>query len=803
MERFLQNLGHALRALWRQPGFTLMAVLTLALGIGANTAMFSVVHGVVLKPLPYPQSERLVEAGWLFRESFFGMDQAQFGHFVESQRSLESIAARTPTSVTLGGEGGSERLRAMHVSADYFRVLGVQPALGRAFQADDDRVAAAPTTVIDDALWRRRFNADPEVLGRTLRLDGIEYTVIGVMPRGFRDTAEASVYVPLAPVAGTVGQGTNYTILGRLAEGVGLAQAQEEMEALAAGWQAATGWGVEGGVRFALLSYQQAIAREVRTPLLLLSGAIGLVLLIACANVANLLVVRGAARSREIAIRSALGASRARLGRLVLTESLLIALMGGLAGLVVAYFGADLLVQMRADSLPRVDEVRIDIRVFGFSLLLAVGTGLLVGLPSALQAGSGDLSGTLKGAAAGGARRTPMVHLRQGLVIGQVSLAMVLLVGAGLLIQTFANLNRVDPGFDPGRVLAAQFWTSGTRHGSSEEIAAFADALSSRVAAVPGVSAVGVVAAGLPLERGGNIGVAWAGQGTDEGFGADYRSVSAGYFDALGLRLLRGRVVGESDTAQAPKVAVVNDAFARRHLRDEDPLGRHLRIAEETWEIVGVVADVRSHLDRSVPPTVFLPLAQTPVETLRLFEDWFPMNLVVGAGAGMDPFALTASVSDAFRVLDADVPTGRVTGMEAVLARSIGEQRFNMSLMAAFAGLALLLAAIGVYSVLAYLVTRRTREIGIQVALGAGRREVVGMVLRQGMGPVAIGLALGSVGAMYLSRFLGGMLFEVAPFSVPVFLLVAAVLAAVAVLACLLPALNASRVEPMLALRTE
>lgn len=803
MELFLQNLRHALRSLSRQPGFALMAILTLALGIGANTAMFSVVHGVVLKPLPYPQAERLMEAGWHYREFFFGMDQAQFDHLATHQRSLQHLVARTGASFTLGGEGGSERIGAQHVSADYFRVLGVQPALGRMFSAEDDRRGVAPTVIIDDALWRRRFNADPGVIGRSLRLDEVEHSIIGVMPRGFRDTVQASVYVPLAPVAGTIGQGTNYTVLGRLADGVSAEQAREELAALAGQWQVDTGWGVEGGVRFGLLPLRDAIARDVRGPLLLLSAALGFVLLIACANVANLLVVRGAARSREIAIRSALGASKGRLGRLVLTESVLIALAGGLAGLAVASVGADLLVQMRADTLPRVDEVGLDLRVFGFSLALAVLTGVLVGLPSALQAGSGDLTGTLKGAAAGGAQRTPMAYLRQGLVTGQVALALVLLVGAGLLIQTFANLNRVDPGFDPGRVLAAQFWTSGTQHRSSEDIARFADALAERVGSLPGVTSVGVVAAGLPLERGGNIGVALPEQGADAGFGADYRSVSPGYFDALGVGILRGRGVAAGDGASAARVVVVNEAFARRHFGEADPLGRRLLIADEAWDVVGVVADVRSRLDQPAPATVFLPLAQTPLETLRIFEGWFPMNLVVGTAPGMDPFALTVPVTQAFGALDADVPVGRVAGMEAVLAHSIGEQRFNMSLMTVFAVLALVLAAIGVYSVLAYLVARRTREIGIQVALGAGRRDVIGMVLRQGMLPVAIGLGLGLVGAVFLARFLGGMLFEVAAFSVPVFLLVALVLTAVAALACLLPALRASRVAPMLALRAE
>jgi putative ABC transport system permease protein len=797
-----QNLRFALRMLLRQPGFAAVVVLTLALGIGANTAIFSVVHGVVLKPLALPDSQRLMQVGWSYRQWFGSIDDAQFRHFGEHQRSFGHFVASTGASFTLVGDDGGLRVVGLHVSAGYFETVGVMPALGRPFVAEDDREGAPSTVILSDRLWRGRFGADPGLVGRDIRLDDRPYRVVGVMPAGFDDLSAAALWTPLAPVAASIGQGTNYQAIGRLREGVSAAQADAEFASLARAWMELQGGDAPEGLGFAVMPLRDALAREVRTPLFLLLGAVAFVLLIACANVANLMLARATARAREMAVRAAIGASRQRLSLQVLTESVLLAMIGALLGLVLAAWGIDALLALQGEALPRAGEVGLDMRAFGFSLLLALAVGLLAGLPPAWQASRRDINAPLKGIEGQALpRRLPLPGLRSVLAGGQVALALVLLVGAGLLIQTFAHLARVDPGFTPERALAAQFWTSGTRHQDSEAIAALHQALEERVSALPGVSAAGVVVAGLPLQRGGNFGGVFEGQPESETFGFDYRSVTPGYFEALGLSLRQGRVIEARDVAGAPAVAVVNEAFARIHAGESDLIGRRLLLANSSYEIVGVVADVRSYLNDSAPPTVLLPVAQSPAQVMGLFEGWFPSHLLVRSE--LPPASLVAAVREAMREVDRELPLGSIRPMDEVFAAALAGQRFHMSLMSVFAGLALVLAAIGVYGVLAYSVARRTREIGIHVALGAGSRAVLGKVLAQGMRPVVGGLLAGLFGAWLLSRLMAGMLFGVEAFDPATFALVAAGLGAVALVACLLPALRATRADPLMALRQD
>ncbi len=797
MEHWLRDFRHALAALMRRRGFASLTIIVMALGLGASTAMFSVVNGVLLRPLPLPEPERLIDVGWTTQQWRVGMDDAQFRAFRDAADGFAGVAARTRASYTLSAAAGSERLGALHVSAGYFDVLGSGPQLGHGIGAAEDRKGEAPVVLISQPLAQRLYPAGNPPLGREINLDGLPHTLIGVLPAGFADSAGVDLYLPLAPVADSIGQGTNYQVLARLAEGRTLAQTQQSFEALTARlWPERAA----SRMRAELMPYGAAMVREARAPLSLLSFGILLVLVIACANVANLLTVRAVDRRREIALRSALGASSGRVQRLLLAEGLMIAALGCLLGLGLAHLLLELLLQMRPDSLPRADSVAIDLRAYGFAAALALAVGVLTTIPALLQSRRADLAAQLKsggtGTAAGGGER-----LRSTLVIGQVALAMMLSIGAGLLLRTFDNLVGVDPGFDPAGKLSAQFWSTGTQHRSSAQIATVAEALRDRAIALPGVHAAAVVAAGLPLQQGGNFGVSTSGGDPDSVVASDFRAISAGYFEALGVPLLRGRDFEARDDASGARVAIVNQAFVQAHLPAQDPIGHTLQMADANWEIIAVSGDVRSYLQEESLPTVFLPIAQTPVAILHIFEGWFPMHLVVAGNASEG--ALIEGVARVFRDVDADLPLGRVLTMDAVHAQAVSEQRFRMQLMLSFAGCAMLLAAVGIYGVLSHLVGRRVREIGIELALGARPRRLVGKFLCIGLRPALLGLVIGLGGALYLTRFLDGFLFGIAPLSPLLYLAVAALLAGAAALAALLPALRAARVAPMVALRQE
>lgn len=806
MEHWLRDLRHAMATLFRRRGFATITVLVMALGLGASTAMFSLVNGVLFRPLALPAPERLIDIGWTWQQWRVGMDDAQFRAFRDAAGSFAGVAARTRASYTLSAAasaaGGSERLGALHVSGGYFEVLGSGPRLGRGIGAAEDRKGEAPVVVITQALAQRLYaNADAP-LGQSISLDGVAHTLIGVLPRDFADSAGVDLYLPLAPVAASIGQGSNYQVLARLSDGSTLAQAQQSFEALAARlWPERAA----SSLRAELMPYGAVMVREARAPLTLMSLAIILVLVIACATVANLLTVRAVDRRREIALRSALGASSSRVQRLLLAEGLAIATLGCLLGLGVAHGLLELLLHLRPDNLAHADAVTIDSRAYGFSALLALAVGIVTTIPAMLQSRHTDLGVQLKTggtgvAAAGGGER-----LRSALVIGQVALAMVLATGAGLLLRTFDNLLAVDPGFQPTGKVSAQFWTTGTQHRSSAEIAALADALRERARAIPSVRSAAVVAAGLPLQQGGNFGVSTAGgeqdSDPDSYVSTDFRAISAGYFEALGVPLLHGRDFDARDDHAGARVAIVNQAFVRTHLSGKEPIGHMLHAADAQWRIVAVARDLRSYLHEESLPTLFLPIAQTPIATLQIFEGWFPTHLIVAGSAHEG--ALVEGLAEVFREVDADIPRGRTLSMEAVLAQAVSEQRFRMQLMLAFAGFAMLLAAVGIYGVLSHLVGRRVRQIGIELALGARPSRLVGKFLYMGLRPALIGLVLGLAAALYCARFLDRFLFGIEAHNPPLYLAVAALLATAAALAALLPALRAARVAPMVALRQE
>jgi predicted permease len=802
MEALWQDLRYSFRVLRRQPGFTLVAVLTLALGLGANTAIFTVVHNVVLRPLPYPESDRIYQTAWVWPDTagYGNFDHTLFTFLRENQRSFAAYAAFTRVGFNLTAERNAERTYGYHVSADYFRVLGAEPALGRGFLPEDDLPGAPKTAVISHGLWQRSLGGDPGVIGRTIRLDGQPYEIIGVMPAGFETYPAADIWAPIAPVAQTIGGGWNYSVIGRLRPDVSRQQAQAEFDALLADYRSQRPHAVQGVAGLGVVPYASVLSSDVRTPLFVLFGAIGFVLLIACANVANLLLARATTRDREIAVRAALGAPKLRLARLLITESVLIALLGAAAGLAVASWSVGALLELRPGWMPRAEHVGLDGWAFGFAVALALVTGILAGAAPAAHALRGDLGASLKEGGRTGASAARL-RLRNLLVAGEVALSLMLLAGAGLLIQTFANLLRVDPGFDPGRVLSAQFWITGTRYESSEQVAALYDDIVARIEAMPGVTAAGVAACGLPLERGGNAPMRLESAPPDALFAADYRPVTPRLLAALGVNVRRGRGFTEADRSGAAPVAVVSESFARRYFDDREPLGERILVFDQPYQVVGVAGDLRSFLNEPAYPTLYVPLSQAPFEVLRLFDGWFPTSVVVATS--VRPAALVAGVERALREADPQLPLGRVRPMEDVYASAIASERFHMTLLGIFAGLALALAAVGIYGVLSYAVSQRTREIGIRVALGAERRDILRTVLRQGMAPVLAGMALGLAGAFYLSRLLAGMLFQVEPGDPLVLTLVALVLVAVALAASLLPALRATRVDPAVALRHE
>jgi predicted permease len=811
MKFFWQDVRYAFRVLGKAPGFTVVALLTLALGIGANTAIFTVVYGVLLRPLPFPHPERLVQLAQSYKDQTGDMSltSAELMRLKEYSALVENMAGFTGVGYNLAVGNSAEHLRGMPVDADYFRVLRVQPSLGRNFVEADDAGDGQRVAIVSYGLWMRRLGGDPRQIGQTIFLNGEPFTVVGVMPRGFSalgqpgapDSGAPDIWTPLALVAKTAGSGENIDVIASLKPGVTRAELDAQMTVVTQDFQREHPETVGQGLVIKFLPYQKMIGAEVRPYLLLLLGAIGFVLLIACANVANLLLARGGLRAREIAVRIALGASPRRLFRLLLTESMLLALGGGLLGLLVAATGLRSLLAVAPVDLPRADNIHLDGLAFAFTFLVSLATGAVFGSAPALDATRETLNDSLKEGVGRSSASPVRARLRQTLVIGEFALSLVLLTGAGLMIATFSKLLHTDPGFNPHPVLSMGFWLTGSKYNSTPEVENFNRAIVQRLESLPGVEVASVVSAGLPLERGGNQGVRIIGSGDSEFRSTDYREITPDYFRTLGIPVRQGRVFSEADSGSSARVMIVNEAFARQYFPTRSPLGEHVEASRLPWEIVGVVGDAKSYLDQAAPPTTFIPASQASFGTSQLFEGWFPRSVVIRASG--DPLRFSRAVRDAFAAVDPLVPTGTVRSMDQILSRSLALRNFMRMLLSVFASLALLLASVGIYGVISYAVSQRTRELGVRMALGARPIDVLRLILVGGLKLVCVGVVLGITAALALTRLLASLLYGVSATDPLIFVGVTAILAGVALAACLMPALRAMRVDPIVALRYE
>jgi len=805
------DLRYAVRMLGKNPGFTAVAVLTLALGIGANTAIFTVVYGVLLRPLPFPRPDRIVQLAEVYRGQSDEMDltSKQLDHLRQYGQLFEHIAGYTDVGFNLATADEAEHLRGMPVSVEYFQVLGVRPALGRDFLREEDQGDGEHVAILSHELWMRRFGGDPAAVGRKVLMDGEAYTVVGVMPAGFDPRASselnpgvrADVWVPLELVAKTAGSGENIPVVARLRPGVTPVQLQSQMDLVTQDFRVRYPEDVTKETVLSFRPYQAMIGADMRPFLLVLLGAIGFVLLIACANVANLLLAKSGSRGREIAVRLAVGASRSQLLRQLVTESILLALAGGALGLALASAGMGSLLAMAPSTLPRLSDIRLDARIFAFTFAVSLLTGVLFGLAPAIYATRTNLIETLKegeGRASAGGRRS---RFRKGLVAGEFALSLVLLTGAGLMIATFAKLISTNPGFDQRHVLTMQFWLTGSKYNSTPSIVNFYRAVEQRIKRLPGVKGVGIVAAGLPLERGGRKGFAIAGPKEPESINANYREISPGYFAALAVSLELGRTFSEADSATSHPVVIVNESLARRYFRGRNPTGEHVYDNGLLSEIVGVVGDVKTYLDKPAEPTIFVPAPQARYTTSKLFEGWFPRSIVVETAG--DPLALGQPVREAVAAVDPLVAAGAIRSMDQVLTHSLALRSFMMFLLSLFGGLALLLAGVGIYGASAYAVSQRTREIGVRMAMGAEPRQVLTMVLWEGLKLVLTGLVFGVAAALMLTRLLAGLVYGVSMRDPAIFIIVNVVMLFVALLACYVPARRAASVDPLVSLRYE
>ena len=808
MQTLLQDLRYGIRMLLKKPGFTLIAFLTLAFGIGANTAIFTVVNAVLLRPLPYPGSERLMEVGRAFpgSDNVSDLSEPKFVFLRDNNQSFEAVTATQEmgSNTYLFDESQTEYIRGMIVSADFFPVLGVLPARGRGFTKEEDSPTGERVVILSDGLWRRRFGSETGIIGKTITLNGKAYAVVGIMPPGFEYTGAQDVFVPMGVNPASTNEGHNWTVIGRLKPGITTVQARSELNLLFEEFRTTYPQQVQRNETFGARNWRVNMTSNVRELLWILLGAVSLVLLIACANVANLQLTRAAARQKEMAIRMAMGGGSWRLIRQLLTEGVVLALMGGFGGLLLAIWGLDAMRALVPEGMiPRADEISLDWRVLAFCLAASLLTGIVFGLAPAWQMLRVDVNGALKEGASKIGAGSARGRLRSVLVVVEVALALALTVGAGLLLRTFANLRSVEPGFEARNLLSFEISPRGKNYDTVAKINDLYLRGLERFRGLPGVEAAAVTNK-LPLDAQFNLPFRLAGQSQFAG-AVQYRLISLDYFRVMKMAVRQGRQFDQNDTTSAEPVVIVNEAFARRNFAGGEPLGQQLCIGCERFgdpamrRVVGVVNDTKQRtLDEASPATVFIPMTQAPEGTRgNLAQSSFVLRTTG------DPLLLSTAIRSEMRQLDLGLPVRNLRSMEQLVDRSIAPQRFNLSLLTLFSGLGLLLAAVGIYGVMAYSVSQRTHEIGLRMALGAQARDVLKLVVKQGMALALVGVALGLIASFALTRLMKNLLFGVSATDPATLAGVALLLICVALLACYIPARRATKVDPLVALRYE
>ncbi len=816
------DLRYAVRMLRKSAGFTAVAVAALALGIGANTAIFTVVNAVLLDPLPYPQPDRIMKLGRKFSNGVGYSNSIPKYMAWRRNQAFEAMTLYDQNSLgmNLGASSPPDQIKAAHVSADYFKVFGGSPAIGRGFTDTEDLPKGPQAAVISYGLWQSRFGGDATVIGRTVLLNGAPFPVIGVLPRGFQSLPEADVLIPMQADPESTNQGHYLYVAGRLKPGVTRASAQAQVTAAGEQFRRDYPKWMDANEGVAVVPMRDAMVGDVRTALLILSGAVGLVLLIACANVASLLLARASVRQRELAIRGAVGATRARVVRQMLTESMVLAVLGGVLGFALGAWGVRELLTLVPGNLPRLSEGGVnhasipllDWRVAAFTMGIALLTGLLFGTFPALQASRADLASNLKESS--GRSGTGLKHnrVRSLLVVSEVALALVLLVGAALLIRTFAGLQSAKSGIEPRGVLTLQTSLAGGNYTTTAKVDNFTTQSIQRIEAIPGVEAAATSIV-LPIEGGVDLPFAIAGKPPAKGdYNGDeqWRSVSPHYFQVFRIPLLRGRMFSETDTGNSSRVVIINEAMAKHYWKSEDPIGQVITIGkglgpqfeDPPRQIVGIVGTVRENgLKKADVGVMYIPQSQVAEGITTLANSVIPLSWAVRTAAS--PMTLRIPVEQELRAVDGQIPISRERTMEQVVADTVARQSFNMLLLSIFAGVALVLAAIGIYGLMSYAVQQRTQELGIRMALGANRSNVLRLVMAQGMKLALSGVVLGLALAWGLTRLIASLLYGVKAGDPTTFGLVAAILAAVALAAAYVPARRATTIDPLVALRYE
>lgn len=808
-----RELRHAIRSLRRAPAFATAALATLALAIGATAAIYAVLESVVLRPLPYRDAERIVML-WEINQGGRRQNTTSRGNFRvwrEQSTTFEGMAAFSDQRLSVTGGGEPEEVSVQLATPELFRVLGVEPVMGRGLSEEDARPGAGEVAVLSHGLWQRQFGGDPRVLGKAITIDGVPATVVGIMPAGFQwhikkrsgtgRPAEMWTLLQMPPPGGPADRGRFLSVVARLKDGASIEQAEAEMKTITA-WLEQAVPERNKGIGSEVIPLREQLVGNVRPALLILLGAVGFVLLIACANVANLMLSRVAAREKEIALRTALGARRTRVIRQLLTESLLLALLGSAFGLLVAWWGIGALVAISPRDLINLQGVGINLTVLGWTLAVSLVTGMVFGIAPALEATRVNLNDTLKeGGKGAGGQSARSRRLRNALVVAEVALALVLLASAGLMVRSFSQLQKIETGFETENILTMVVSLPAGKYKEDQQMVTFFRQATERIRALPGVRMAGMVNF-LPLYGGlgSNTGFTVEGRPEpppNEEPGTHVRVADAGYFGAMGIPLLRGRNFTEAEGREARGVVLISEAMARKHFPGEDPIGKRISVqmfAKPTpTEIVGIVGDVRyDSLTDAAEPTVYFPHAELT----------YPFMTFVIRTAG-DPTELTPSVRRELAAVDPEQPVSDVRTMNQVMADTVGRQRFNTLLFGLFAGLATLLAAVGIFGVMNYSVALRTREIGIRMALGAQPARVLMLVLRQGLLLTLAGICIGLAGALALTRLMSGLLFGVGSTDPATYAAIVVLLAAVSLIACYIPARRATRVDPLTALRYE